>query len=93
VENLAIGFVGGVAAELVGVWEQRHTGPPAYVRSTFYWIAVILMSGLGAGLVWLYEDSGVKIAPFLALNIGASAPLILRQLTRATPDLGPGRTG
>lgn len=93
---MAIGFVGGLAAELVGVWEQRYTAPadrPAHLKSFFYWMMVFLMSAFGAGLVYLYEESGDKITPILALNIGASASLILRQLTRSTPDFGPGKTG
>jgi hypothetical protein len=95
-QHLVIGFAGGFVAELVGIWDHRHTAAadlPDYLKSGFYWGVVVVMSAIGAGLVWLYEDSGIKLAPFLALNIGASAPLILRQLTRSAPDVEPGRTG
>jgi hypothetical protein len=85
-----------LVAEAVGIYELRHTAPnelPQHLKSWFYWLCVVGMSGIGAGLVYIYHDSGVHIVPLLALNIGASAPLILRQLTRSTPDLSPGRVG
>jgi len=94
--NVIIGFAGGLVAEAVGIFDLRHTAPnelPQHLKSWFYWLCVIGMSCLGSGLVYIYADSGVHIVPLLALNIGASAPLILRQLTRATPNLPPGRVG
>ena len=59
----------------------------------FYWVCALALSALGALLVYLYEGSGVAIDPILAFNIGASAPLIVRQMTRAAPEIPPGSVG
>jgi len=61
------------------------------VKSWFYWLCALLLSGLGALMVYLYTGSGVDMSPILAFNIGASAPLIVRQFTRVTPEISPGK--
>ena len=43
------------------------------------------MVGIGGGLVALYLNSNVSLTPILAVNIGASAPLIIGSLVKQTP--------
>ena len=45
---------------------------------------------LGGGLAVLYVQSGIELRPFLAFNVGASAPLIIERLGAAAPDYAPG---
>ncbi len=45
----------------------------------------------GGALVAIYLGSGVTMTPLLAVNIGASAPLILQSLVSQAPPIAPGR--
>jgi hypothetical protein len=80
------GFIGGALAEIVGWFELRTTKPsdfPAYVRYWYYWFLTFIMCAIGGFLATAYGIVEVKV--MLALNIGASAPLILKGLARALP--------
>ncbi len=84
------GIGGGALAELLGWWKLRQTAPvnlPAYLKSPFYWIMTVLMSLAGGVVAFVYAKSGISLSPILALNVGASAPLIIGNLTAKTPDV------
>jgi hypothetical protein len=88
-----IGFFGGVVAVVAkwfGMRDQLHGGLPDWSKSTAYWVVTFLMCVSGGGLVYLYGLSDTKISGILALNIGASAPLLIASLIRSTPS-GPGK--
>ena len=81
-----VGFAGGLAAELVGLFELRTANPdkfPRYVRYWYYWLLTFAMAALGGLLAVAYGVQNVKA--LLALNIGASAPLFLKSLARTVP--------
>lgn len=88
------GFIGGALAEFYGLYTLRHLTLrefPAYYRLWSYWVLTVGMMAIGAGLAWLYANSaGVKLNVLLAVNVGASAPLILRSAVRGTVPPGPG---
>jgi hypothetical protein len=84
------GAIGGVGAEIAGLFELRHRAPrelPDYLKSWFYWGTTAVMVALGGGLASAYSSSGDSITAVLALNIGASAPLILRSLAATAPGI------
>lgn len=75
-----VGFAGGFAAEMLALYEMRHSSDlPVYLKSPFYWTISAVMILLGGGLTTLYGVAEVQA--LLAVNIGASAPLILRSLS------------
>jgi hypothetical protein len=83
------GICGGVAAELVGLYKLRTQAPsafPLYLRTKFYWLVTVGMILAGGGLVWIYHQSGLDMKPIIAVNIGASAPLIIGALTQSKPS-------
>ena len=87
-EYFMYGVFGGLLAELLGLYKLRTQAPatfPAYLRSPFYWVVTIGMILAGGGLVWLYHKSGLELKPIIAVNIGASAPLILGSLVQSKP--------
>ena len=49
---------------------------PHYLRSGFYWLMTMLMIIAGGILTLVYVKSGIELKPLVAINIGASAPLI-----------------
>lgn len=83
-----VGFAGGLLGDLVLIWEARASGgPPIYAKSLFYWFCVLCMAVAGGFLTTLYGISEVQA--FLALNIGISAPLILKSLATGAPPIKP----
>jgi hypothetical protein len=81
------GLLGGVFAEVFGLWKLRREATPEYCRNWFYWLTTLAMILCGGGLAFIYVKSGVALAPIVAVNIGASAPLIIGSLTAAPPKI------
>lgn len=86
-----LGVAGGGLAELLkwyGIREQLHEGVPKYAKSWLYWIVTVVMVVTGGFLVFVHRLAGngdqndTGMNPFLALNVGATAPLILGALTK-----------
>jgi predicted cobalt transporter CbtA len=94
-EGFLWGVCGGFLAELLALFKIRQmpaSTRPAWVRSPFYWIVTILMVLAGGGLVIIYLRSGVSIAAIVAVNLGASAPLLISQLVAQLPSIEPGKS-
>ena len=77
---------GGFIAEFLR-WYGLRDSPdlPAYRTSVFYWIMTVVMIAAGGVLAVLYKVAPEN--PVLAVNIGASAPLILKALASTAPKL------
>jgi hypothetical protein len=88
------GFLGGLAADVLLLYKSREDfkglGVAAFFRrgreNFGYLLITVLMCALGGALVLLYEHSGAKVVPILALQIGASTPLIITKFASAAPD-------
>lgn len=82
-----VGAVGGALAELLK-WYQMRESPalPEYTKNKLYWIITVLMA-LAGGFLAVVQGVGAS-EPLLALNIGLSAPLILKGLAAAVPPAG-----
>lgn len=82
------GAVGGFLAQ-VGHWYSLRESPnlPEYLRSSFYWIVTVAMIASGCVLAVLYGTANVNA--LLAVNVGASAPLIIKALAQTTPPPPP----
>jgi hypothetical protein len=50
-----------------------------------YWLPFFVMPILGGGLALMYTSSDILLKPVLAVNIGVSAPLILRAMAQINP--------
>lgn len=55
-------------------------------NDVFYWIPFFVLPILGGGLAQVYVASDTYLSPLLAVNIGVSAPLMLRAMAQAVPD-------
>jgi hypothetical protein len=88
-----LGLGGGLIPEIVALYRMREQPQlPQWFKSWIYWIPTVAMIAAGGGLAAAYTSSA-RLGPILAINIGASAPLILGTLSSAAPNLGPGRIG
>src|SRR5712691_7823202 len=89
-----LGVLGGLLAELFSISRLRYRARnelPLWITSPWYWIITALLIVSGGVLVGVYLGSGVAMTPLLAVNIGASAPLILQSLVSQAPAIEPGR--
>jgi hypothetical protein len=88
----AWGAAGGVVAELFK-WYQLRESPnlPEYARKPFYYIITAFMIIFGGGLAMIQLQGVDASKPWiaLALNIGASAPLIFKAMASSVPAAGP----
>src|SRR5437016_290847 len=83
-----VGTAGGFLGEVLNLYELRRTDPadlPKYLKSKFYWGMNIIMAAIGGGLALLY---GFKESnAMLVVNIGISAPLIIKSLAGNVPPI------
>jgi hypothetical protein len=89
-EGFLYGIIGGFAAEFFGLWKLRHQAThefPAWLKRPFYWVMTVVMIVIGGGLVALYIRSDISLTPILAVNVGASAPLIIGTFVGQAPSL------
>lgn len=88
-ETFLWGLFGGVGAEASVVFTHRHRAPkdfPYWLRSWTYYAACLVMVLLGGGIAVAYASSGTTLNAILAIQIGASAPLIFRKLSESIPE-------
>ena len=78
-----VGCLGGAAAEAVKWIPLRESQLPDYFRMAHYWIITLVVIVLGGGLATIYGVGSVNAV--LAVNIGASFPLIVSKLASVTP--------
>ena len=87
-EVFVYGLVGGVIPEAIGLYNIRHiakTDRPVWLTSPFYWIITLVMVLIGAGFVTVHHFSSVTLTPLLAIEIGATAPLLLTAMINKKP--------
>ena len=83
------GLFGGVGAELAVVFSLRHSARneyPYWLKSPFYYIIATIMAMVGGIVVLAHARSGINLTAILAIQIGASTPLILRKLRDSIPQ-------
>lgn len=87
-ETFLWGLFGGLGAEVSVVFALRHQGPkdfPHWLKSWTYYVVALVMAIVGGVIAVAHASSGTALNAILALQIGASAPLILRKLTETVP--------
>lgn len=88
-ETFLWGLFGGFGAEVSVVFVLRHQGPkefPHWLKSWIYYAIALVMAIFGGGIAVAYASSGITLNAILAIQIGASAPLILRKLSGTIPE-------
>jgi hypothetical protein len=86
--SFLFGIIGGALGELLK-WYALRESPnlPAYLRSPFYWVITVLMVLAGGVLVLVQGVSPDN--PWLAVNVGLTAPLILKGFASVVPVQPP----
>lgn len=92
------GVLGALLSELTIVFNflinrKKSSELPRWLISPFYWMITCMMSLFGGLLVFVYDMSGIFItSPLLAVNIGASAPLIIQHMMSRLPEIELGKS-
>ena len=87
-DGFMYGIAGGALAELFGLFKLRHEAPsafPLWIKSWFYWLVTIAMMLAGGVLVVIYLKSNIALQPIIAVNLGASAPLLIGTFATQAP--------
>jgi hypothetical protein len=89
------GFLGAFLLNIVRLAELANT-PKIERHPTFSdWLWIVQFLGLplvGGALAWAYHADGANLKPLLAMNIGLSAPLILKAMAAIAPEKSPRNT-
>lgn len=86
--SFLFGVIGGALGELLKWYAMRESpNLPAYLHSPFYWVITALMVFAGGGLVLIQGVSADN--PWLAVNVGLTAPLILKGFASVIPIQPP----
>lgn len=88
---LLLAAFGGLAVHLLNLVELQHV--PKDRRPDFkdwlYWLPFGVSPALATVVAFAYGQSGTQLSPFLAINVGASTPLLLRSFANANPFKKP----
>ena len=86
------GIFGGLAVNILRLIELIHLPleqRPATFTDPLYIVQFVSLPLMGGVLAYAYQASGTALSPILAINIGASAPLILKSFASAAHPIGP----
>jgi len=88
-ETFLWGLAGGLGAELVvffSIRQLRAHELPYFVRSPRYYIITLIMILFGGLIALAYAKSGTPLNAILAIQVGASTPLILRKFSETISE-------
>lgn len=81
-------MAGAFAIKLLEIAELHKLAPaerPDF-KDILYWVPFVILPLLGGGLAQVYVSSDTVLSPLLAVNIGVSAPLMLRSMAQVIPE-------
>jgi hypothetical protein len=87
-----LGIIGGILAEVSKWYPKRRSVKTelAGIESlAWYFFLTTVMIFVGGFLVHIYTRTGIRFNDVLALNVGATAPLLLGLIAEKAPDLRP----
>ena len=92
-QSVLFAVFGAFAIQVLSLLELKGIPKPNRpdLGDFFFWLPFLLLPILGGGLAlaYIYPDESLK--PLVAINIGVSAPLILRSMANMNPFERGGR--
>ena len=91
VEPLVWGAIGGLLGHLLILLNHAKLSKEdrtLAVVDSWFWIGWFIEALLAVIVTLLYLRSGISLPPLLAINVGASAPLIVQRLISSVPAIG-----
>ena len=90
---MLIAYIGGILINFVRLGERASIPVSHRPEDVLYWLQFFITPAIGSFFVYVYATSGVEISPLVAVNVGASGPLLLKQLASSVPPIGKERIG
>jgi len=90
------GITGGLMVNLLRLAELSHvphSERPRTFTDPYYVVQFFALPIIGGVMAYAYQASGTILNPVLAINIGVSAPLIVKNFASAVPPIGPRKIG
>lgn len=83
---------GGFALNALRLFDlhSRSQAERDALLNRIYWLQFVVLPFIGGGVAIAYDTSGIHLNAILAINIGASAPAILKSFASAAPVKLPG---
>jgi hypothetical protein len=88
-EMFVYGCLGGVIPDILRLVARRDKGAPAYARTWYFWVMLIVLVAIGGLAAWLEKPGNVKEA----IAFGFTAPQVLSSLLGKTGDADRGSSG
>jgi hypothetical protein len=82
------GCFGGVAVEALQLYNGRDKPQPHRYRTLSFWVVTVFFILVGGGVVLADSVSAVRLTAVTAIQLGISAPLLLRTGARGIPKPG-----
>lgn len=85
--SVLFAFFGAFSMQMLSLMEIKNipkTARPDF-SDFFYWLPFIIAPVVGAGLALAYIYPADVLKPLVAINVGVSAPLILRSMANVNP--------
>ncbi len=83
------GVLGGLLINILRLYETarlpRIDRSPVLADPIYIIFQFVVFPLIGGLMTYAYQSSGVKLTPILAINIGASAPMLIKALVVASP--------
>ena len=89
------GFIGAFLLNLVRLAELAQIPKldrPATFSDGLWIFQFLALPFVGGVLAWIYQNDGVELRPLIAMNLGLSAPLMLKAMAAAAPQDLPTNT-
>lgn len=82
-------FFGGLAINIIRLFERNNSPPDRRPPIDKWYIAqFIILPIVGSGVALMYLWDQTPLTALLAVQVGASAPLIIKQFAAAVPTTG-----
>lgn len=87
VPEVWIAMAGALAIKLLELAELHKIPKEEQpdMKCFLYWVPFFVLPALGGGLAYVYIASDTILNPILSLNVGVSAPLMLRAMAQINP--------
>ncbi len=85
-----LGFLGALLLNVVRLAELANTPKierPPTVSDWAWWFQFLALPIVGGILTAVYAWDGAELSPILAMNVGISAPLIIKAMAAISPEV------
>jgi hypothetical protein len=90
-KSIIIASLSAFILQLLNLVELQRVPPERHpdFKSLIYWLPFLINPIAGGFLAYLHISSGADLTPWISMNVGVSAPLILKSAATVIPTPPP----